>query len=240
MYIADLLARRAFHWRGNNGHLRCGSVSTGRTKFYPKLRATWRALVVAQVAVIVSTGIALGQGRDLSVLSTADNAVERYLKAKRGIVVFDLDIDNRRCEESFIGAVRVVGPGSTLLTGPSSGVFSAHRLGAITPVLPGTYEVRSVSCKVYKHIDRHNVLFARFRVGPGEIVNIGRLKVKYKPDPGGNIFFGVNSGVVSKSVGPLDAATVAGLRERAPKTMAKAVARTMTMVGPATSKVKKR
>jgi hypothetical protein len=45
---------------------------------------------------------------------------------------------------------------------------------------------------------------------------------------------------VSKSVGPLDAAMVAGLRERAPKTMARAISRTMTMVGPATSKVKKR
>lgn len=204
----------------------------------PKRPAPWRTAAAVHLAVFLLTGAARGQ--DASELTRADERIERGLASKRGVVVFDLNIDKYRCEETSMTARRLDGVGSISLRGPGNGPLSERRPGAMDIMTPGTYEVTAVNCKVFKNINRQVLPFARFRVGAGEVVNIGRLKVTYKPDPGGNIFFGVNSGEVTKSVEPLDAAALAGLRQLAPKAMAKAVTRTMTMIGPTTSRVKKR
>lgn len=168
--------------------------------------------------------------------------------------MFDLNIDNYRCEETRLNVVRdgtapsTVRTGSgeykvvrpTSITGPSRGPFSGRSVARFAWLAPGAYEVRSVTCKVFNAFTNLNGPFARFQVTAGQLTNIGRLKLDHKADPGGNILVGVNTGTLTRAVQPLDTATIAELKKSAPKAMARLATRTMTPVGPATARMHKR
>jgi hypothetical protein len=222
------------------GRIGRGVVSSGGRDGRSPTHPIALRLVAAALALMAQAGPpAAAQEADEPELTRPDQRIARGFAGKKGVVVFDLDIDGYRCDESSVALKRLDGDGAKSMTGTARNPFTGPRPGAINILTPGTYEITAVMCKSFRNITRHNGQFAMFRVGAGEVVNIGRLKVKFTPDPGGNIFVGVNSGTLVKSIEPVGGSALAELRKLAPKALAKTVSRTMTPVGPATVKIRK-
>jgi hypothetical protein len=101
--------------------------------------------------------------------------------------------------------------------------------GAIAFLPAGTYTVISVRCKA---LVRLNGKFARFRVGPNEIVNTGCLVLDFKTGP--ITLFDNPTFSGRTSVEGLQTRTAPSMAERAPSIFPKAAKRYMTP-NPATS-----
>jgi hypothetical protein len=95
--------------------------------------------------------------------------------------------------------------------------------GGVAFLAPGTYTIVSVLCKLTARL---NGKFARFRVGPNEIINIGCLVVDFKKSPVTLLSARTFDG--RTSVEAIGTKAIRSITERVPSVFPKATKRYMT------------
>jgi len=129
---------------------------------------------------------------------------------------------DRFCETS-VTVASDQGYGTILFSRKASGFFGHPDTGAIAFLPPGTYTIFSVQCK---YTARLNGKFARFRVGPNEIINAGSLVIDFTKGP--MTFFEPRTFAGRTSVEDLGAKAIESITERTPTIFPKATKRYMT------------
>jgi hypothetical protein len=136
---------------------------------------------------------------------------------------------DRNCPEVNVRMVSDAGVSTNLLTKIRGMFVGAGSDGDVAFLRPGTYTVVSVLCK---YTARLNGNFAKFRVAPNEIVNVGQLVIDFKKGP--VTLFTRRSFAGRTSVEGLSANAVRSITGRVPSIFPKAVKRYM-VPNPATS-----
>ena len=174
--------------------------------------------------------------------SSADERVISALAQKKnGVVIVDASINNAVCHSMRVAITRKVGDKWETLSRFSSDVSVAGQLkhGAILILAPGEYAIASVNCRHFSFGTRLVGPHARFRVNAGELVNVGRLMLSYRLDIDKPLF-SKTTGTMHRSVEALGAEARADVRQRLPKSFAKAVTRPMVIIGSAESALTRR
>lgn len=136
---------------------------------------------------------------------------------------------DRNCPEINVRMISDAGVSTNLLTKIRGLFVGAGSDGGMAFLRPGTYTVVSVLCK---YTARLNGNFAKFRVAPNEIVNVGHLVIDFKKGP--VALFARRTFAGQTSVEGLSAKAVQSTTGRMPSTFPKAAKRYM-VPNPATS-----
>jgi hypothetical protein len=173
------------------------------------------------------------------------NILQAIREKKAGAVAFDIEVVGIGCEEANTTVVRMVN-GQTVhfvtITNDRRVSFSAAlRIpqGGMSSMTPGNYLVSSVFCKSGNSRSTLNGPYAAFQVRPGEVVNLGVLRLETVVDNPSNIFTRQVTGL-KKSVKGMPPEVRTKMKEEFPQAFPLAVERRMTLVGPAEVSIKQR
>jgi len=190
------------------------------------------AIVCALIAISATAGRSYAQERPSEGTSppASQPPDEVFMRAladrKQGLIFFE--VIGAGCPPGVVSFGRAVDGKPTAI--------KLFQYGGIGGLEPGQYSVLSVKCTTGTSATTFNGPFATFRVGVGEIVNIGALKLDYKLD-----YLGLSgTGTLHKAIVSTGVDTIARLKEKIPRTFAKMINRPMTLVGPADIGIKRR
>lgn len=204
-------------------------------------------VLFAALAVTVFGRPARAQGPDVPVappqLTETETADEQILKGLErakidgeGLVIVSGDIAGLTCGNIELGLIRridgklqrVLVPGMYKFFGSLKN-FRPKGLGA------GKWTVELVRCPAARMV--FDGFYATFEVLPGEVVDVGALKIDYtRGELLANMFTG--AATIRLSVQQNSEIRMAHLRKAIPRVMARVKKRSMVLVGPAEQKVK--
>jgi len=141
-----------------------------------------------------------------------------------GIVVLDAVVIKNKiplgCSITYVGVAKAEGGARGLLENSSQ--FLGKRTWGLSGLASGQWTITSLECKGNA---KFNGPFARFVVRPREVTNIGKLVIEYEAQ---GLF--PQSATARVRVDKSDAEHLANLREKAPRTLQKAVSRPMVVL----------
>jgi len=204
-----------------------------------------RVVAAAVLLASVAAGSAFAQApRFVPPIATHKDAqiAQELREKKAGAVAFDVvPRVGRNCTRVETNVSRQVSGGPaqlfTILNSTAISLFVAlpTSQGGVAALPPGDYLIASVLCQS----DRHRITlagpYAAFQVRPGEVVNLGVLRLEVAT--GGP--FG-QAGKLTKSVAGMTQDGRAKMTDEFPQTFPLAVERRMTLIGPAEVDVKRR
>ena len=165
---------------------------------------------------------------------------------KAGAVAFDVELVGfGHCEQTDTTLARMAnGRTAHFVTVTNArrialGVAVPISQGGMSGITPGDYVVSSIFCKSGNHRNTLNGPYAAFQVRPGEVVNLGVLRLEVVVDDPSNIFFRKVTGL-KKSVKGMTPEVRTKMKEEFPLAFPLAVERRMTLVGPPEVAVQKR
>jgi hypothetical protein len=167
------------------------------------------------------------EGRYTPTFISKDEAIARVLEKKdKGIVVFDVIVSPGSCDAKYVTIGRKVDDGKWL-----KDIFGPANWGMRT-LVPGEYTIFSVGCQVLNRTTAYNGSFATFRVGAGELVDVGVLKLQVTMDSHG--FLGIaQPSALYKSVERSGEDLDQRRKRSFPHEFVRMIRRPMTIVGPA-------
>ena len=169
--------------------------------------------------------------------SMDERIAARMAEKQKGGIMIDAVVTNAetgvvRCEIMEVGIASSDGS-RPILFDVSSWSFGTFKPRAnVLYLSPGEYRVSSVRCRTSTRMVFTGP-HARFSVRAGEVADLGQLNLKFATKRDEGLFTTTGTGALEKSVGSASPEVRAHRKERMPKTMARAVARHMTIIGPA-------
>ena len=201
----------------------------------------------AFLTAMVFANPARAQDRDVPVApaqstETADEqllkGLERAKADREGLVIVGAELQGRACGGIDVEVTRNVGGRHQNIIIPGMHKF----FGSVVKFRPkglgaGEWYVVAVKCNAQAMV--FTGTYAKFEVQPGEVVDVGTLKIDYTQDPLPRYMF-TGGGVIRLSVQPNSEARLAHLKTLIPRVMARARKRPMVLVGSPEQTVKMR
>jgi len=190
---------------------------------------TVRRLFILAIRGIAIAACLAGQARseepERPYTPSNDEAVALVLNQKeKGVVIFDAIVSPFRCGAKYTMIGRKVGDRW------QKDIFGGGNWG-MRAIVPGEYTIFGVGCDVGLETKDFKGPFATFRVGPGELVDIGVLKLEVKIKSAG-LLGPAPSGTLHKSVERSSPDMDKRNKQRLPTSFARVIRRPMTIVGP--------
>jgi hypothetical protein len=202
----------------------------------------------AFLTAMVFANPARAQDRDVPVApaqstETADEQIlkglERAKADREGLVIVSAELQGRACGGIDVEVTRNIGGRHQNIIIPGMHKF----FGSVVKFRPkglgaGEWYIVAVKCNT-RPATVFTGTYAKFEVQPGEVVDVGTLKIDYTEDPLPRYMF-TGGGVIRLSVQPNSEARMAHLKTLIPRVMARVKKRPMVLVGAAEQKVKMR